>query len=69
MAYEGFLNKCKICVHRDNPVMCNGMYDPYDLEDGGCVDYEYFQADKLRVIELAREMEMSISDLLALINL
>ena len=63
------ISKCTVCIHRKNSVMCNGMYDPYDWDSYGCCDHEYFEADKLRIIAVAKELGISISDLIALINL
>ena len=66
---KGEFEKCNFCIHRNNKLMCNGMYDPYDWDWYGCSDYDDFEPDKHRIIEVSKQFGISVSDLIALINL
>lgn len=52
----GELNKCEICKHRENKYI------------GGCICnyYDSYEVDKMKAIELAKEYEISVLDLIKL---
>ena len=52
-------SKCKYCKHYD---MINGCYY-------GCNNHEDYQPDPYRVLDKARELNISVVDLIALIDL
>lgn len=54
-------DKCKFCVDYDKYSNC------YD--DVPCIDYERFSPDYQRIICKAREENMSVCDVIALMNL
>ena len=58
MDYE--FSKCKFCKSYDNYDGCRNYY---------CCDNDLFEPDKERIIEVAKEKEMSVADVIALINL
>jgi len=53
-------DKCRFCRSYDN---FDGCADDY------CVSKEHFEPHKERIIEKAKEMNVSVSDVIALINL
>ena len=53
-------DKCRFCRRYDNFDGCT---------DGFCVSNEFFEPHKARIIEKAKEMDVSVSDVIALINL
>lgn len=52
-------DKCRFCRH----------YDTYEGCEWGCEDYESFEPVKDRLIEKAKEKHISVTDVIALINL
>lgn len=53
-------NKCNFCKY----------YDTFDGSTGwGCANYDSYEPDKDKLIEIAHQKEISVSDLIALINL
>ena len=52
-------NKCNFCMYYDNYEGC--------IE--GCNNYEDYKPNKSRIIEKAKEKSISVSDLIALIEL
>lgn len=53
--------KCLFCKHYDNFDGCMDVY--------GCNNYDSFEPNKNRIIEKAKEKHISVSDVIALINL
>lgn len=68
MATDVF-SKCNFCVFRDNPDWCNGILHEIKDDMAPCYDFDKFKPDKHKVIRFAEEHHMSISDVIALINL
>lgn len=54
-------DKCKFCVDYDKYSNC--------YNDVPCIDYERFSPDYQRIIWKAREENMSVCDVIALMNL
>ena len=44
-------------------------YDEYDCCEWGCYNFKNYKPNKNRLIEKAKEKEISVTDLIALINL
>lgn len=56
--YDEF-NKCKFCIYHDEDDWC----------ECACYEHENFKPNKYKLISTAKEKGISITDLLALINL
>lgn len=62
-------DKCNACVFRDTPDWCRGILHHNLDDDSPCYDFDKFEPDKHRIVELAKKHRMTICDLIALINL
>jgi len=51
--------KCHFCTH----------YDEYEGCEWGCDNYDDFKPDKNKLIKKTKSYDISVSDLIALINL